>query len=469
MSSASTTAFKNFQLFPTPSVLPASRISPRPLPGISLDSTETLKVLLQDDYHKHHVFLNDQGFHNHIIHHLLACWTLGTPRNVLQRIYEFDSSFQKAAIDPPEPITVNNFKEHLGDERFYQAYLKYFVDQMKQKDAATVFEEHVFSPEWNFGTDQNGGPEMLSRFLDSLIHPLIHTGYGIEFELPGIVAEGLAQAAMHASNSVLVPASLFSGQAPGRSDKSVRADGVHAFHVLARIIEDEKIGPTKAEGAIKVYKEVIERFGEKILKHVAEWAQFDTSDPKVVERKIEELQWVNVLLHTLPGFKETAHGGDFNADFYMMHLVTSSLFLGPLISALSSPTSKHLLLQTYFGVSLIWWVTRGKPSLDIDSFYAAPPPSGTEQKTWSELIQHAVVHPDDHFVKCQRALAHYSVLYGTRKSGESDFCRTELKGAEKLDGNLFLRAANLTSGRVDKGARAAGPESSTFWDRNGFF
>lgn len=33
-------------------------------------------------------------------------------------------------------------------------------------------------------------PEMLNRFLEILLHPIIHVGYGAEFGIPGMIAEG---------------------------------------------------------------------------------------------------------------------------------------------------------------------------------------------------------------------------------------------------------------------------------------
>jgi len=53
-----------------------------------------------------------------------------------------------------------------------------------------VLEEHVFDQKANF--DGSGGvqPEMLNRFLDAILHPMIHVGYGFEFGLPGMVVEG---------------------------------------------------------------------------------------------------------------------------------------------------------------------------------------------------------------------------------------------------------------------------------------
>lgn len=33
-------------------------------------------------------------------------------------------------------------------------------------------------------------PEMVNRFMDGIIHSLIHVGNGIEFGVPGLVADG---------------------------------------------------------------------------------------------------------------------------------------------------------------------------------------------------------------------------------------------------------------------------------------
>lgn len=50
-------------------------------------------------------------------------------------------------------------------------------------------EEYVFSAAANFGNDGEH-PAMLSRFMSGVIHPFIHIGYGAEFGLLGMSAEG---------------------------------------------------------------------------------------------------------------------------------------------------------------------------------------------------------------------------------------------------------------------------------------
>lgn len=34
---------------------------------------------------------------------------------------------------------------------------------------------------------------MVNRLLSGVLHPLIHVGYGIQFDSPGMIVEGLSQ------------------------------------------------------------------------------------------------------------------------------------------------------------------------------------------------------------------------------------------------------------------------------------
>lgn len=168
-------------------------------------------------------------------------------------------------------------------------------------------------------------------------------------------------------------------------------------------------------------------------------------------------------------------------------MVTSSIFL-PSITAYLTPASQNALLRTYLASSLVWWVSRGFPSLDIHGFFASvfssppdnapnhppnestlPSPKSIHAVTpnpWLPIIQTTVVHPNEHLCKLQRALAHFAVLYGSRASGQADFKETELEGADRLDGTLFVRAAAATAKRM--GWLSEGQNPGT-WDRDGFY
>ena len=73
--------------------------------------------------------------------------------------------------------------------------MNFFSDILEKEnaDVAAVLEKFVFSEKFNFNSNLGEGkqqPEMLNRFLGGLLHPMIHTGYGCEFGLKGLVAEG---------------------------------------------------------------------------------------------------------------------------------------------------------------------------------------------------------------------------------------------------------------------------------------
>lgn len=173
-----------------------------------------------------------------------------------------------------------------------------------------------------------------------------------------------------------------------------------------------------------------------------------------------------------------------------MHLVTSSIFLPSIVSYLN-PVSQNALLRAYLVTSLLWWVIAGRPGFDISGYYSStnahplPPDGATSNLTpddstlpsptsphaltpnpWLPLIQSTLVHPGEHLCKIQRALAHFATLYGSRVPGQADFVNTELEGAEKLDGTLFIRAAGETANRL--GWMREG-EKQGKWDRDGFY
>lgn len=79
-----------------------------------------------------------------------------------------------------------------------------------------------------------------------------------------------------------------------------------------------------------------------------------------------------------------------------------------------------------------------------------------------------MVHPEGHVSKLQRTLWHFAQVYGSIEPGH--FEGSELKDVEKVDGTLFVRAANLTAVRLHNVARNPGVRDGTvsWWDRRGY-
>jgi hypothetical protein len=481
------------KLFPAPDHQQGSvknPLLPRTWPGVTPTSTTALQAILTDNHKRWHVFFNDRGFHNHTAHAALSLWCLGADKTILQASYEDNSKEQRPAFPSPNPITKQNWKDYLGNEKYYQGYLEFFKGELEQKDFSSLLEEYVFASDANFVSGAKKQPEMLNRFFGGLLHPMIHTGFGVEFSMPGTFAEGLAQAAVHSVDSTdILPPALFNqsdgglaswfASAVGLSDGGDKKD-VHAFTILARVLADPTLSLNKVPEELEMYKDTLATHGESIRKYVDQW----TLDGDL-HKKLAELTWTNALIYGVGGSEAT---GQFNADFFYMHLVTSSIFISSIFSHLKRG-SQVALLRGYFAVCLGWYIARGRAALDISRFFSnpatvlpvAPGPQPTPHKAahpspssphtitpdpWLPIMQSTLTYPDDHLPKLQRALSEYASRFGNTLAGT--FAGTELKDAELIDGTLFIRAAGLTATRLGWVREGEAPLEGG-WDSKGFY
>jgi hypothetical protein len=527
---------------------------------------------LKDNHVKWHIFFNDLRFHNHAAHRAIAVWALGANESVIHAGYDNDIKYEKPAFKSPEEITIQNFYDHLGDDKYFNAYMNFFTCYVQEKGISGALEDFIFSPKANLGAQTqlalDEQPQMLNRFLAGVLHPTIHTGYGAEFNLLGMVVEGLAQTAVHlVSTDLLGPLKLFEvdqvinketvvnttsetigsafsaaavvtalgtkilpqgsltveniqPKASSTKDSNYAAassnsDGnIHALTILARIMRDSNLDPPSTpHGEREIYNATIEKNRNGIAEHVHAWtinvAKLGEGDQEL-NRKIEEVAWVICVLYGIGGWtcRAGGSGGQFNADFFLMHLVTSSIFL-PSLCAFLSPSSKACFLRAYFATVCTWYVTRGRPALDIAGFFSQEislpsgldpdPRKGGVPNLWIPLLQSGMAHSDEHLIKTQRALSCWAQKFGAKRArvpikndlnnlglGETTASSsaihsadaatlngcdtmpiTELPGSEHLDGTLFLRTGLLTADRL--GWIREGQELGKFWDFEGFF
>ncbi|KAF9235890.1 hypothetical protein BU15DRAFT_64441 [Melanogaster broomeanus] len=466
-------------LFPVPS-LPPSLLSPQRFPGSSPESVAALQHVLKDNHNRYHIYFNYKQFHkcvftpppvvddvdrliSHVTHRALAIYALGGSASLIKDYYEQDANPQNM----------------VGS--FYQGYVTFFSKQIDEKGAAGTLEEFIFSEKYNFqdGRDVTSQPEMLFRFVGGAWHPMIHAGYGVEFGLKGMLAEGLALCAVEILSerglyppSAFVPiptaevhgtgdllSSLVLNAPPATAPIICKTGGVHAFDIIARMLKDDQFKPKAVVDASQQFADTIAVLGTVIRRYAEMWT-VDLTKPGEIERKMEELIWVSSVTYGVGGFDD---GKAFKSDFFL-------LFLPSLIAYLS-PRSQVSLLRAYFTMALILWVVRGRPALNVKAFMATTSieptiPNTPQAKTppttettpipnpFLPLIQSSLAHPNEHHIKIQRAFAHFNTLYGLRPLGY--LAGTELEGAELLDGSLFVRAAVLT-------ADAMGWDSEIVW------
>lgn len=210
---------------------------------------------------------------------------------------------------------------------------------MKAKGIDSVLEEYIFSPSANIieGLKVEEQPAMLNRFQAGLLHPSIHTGYGLEFAIPGMVIEGipyftiqgkylslftslgLAWTAVHAPDGATKFTSADFEPTSGLAARFTQIVGlenkpsvnVHALSVLSRILKDEKLQYVAKPNDITIFADVTAKYGDVIKGYVNQWS---FNGP--IQDKIEELSWVNTLIFTGAGYADIEIGGHFNADFF---------------------------------------------------------------------------------------------------------------------------------------------------------
>jgi len=115
-------------------------------------------------------------------------------------------------------ITDENFADYLGNDQYvpmwmircrvktdlrpsyYNAYIQYFHRIVLEPGAtiSNILEKYLFSEHYNIRRSIQGAqqPEMLNRFLEILLHPIIHVGYGAEFGIPGMIVEGVVSSSV---------------------------------------------------------------------------------------------------------------------------------------------------------------------------------------------------------------------------------------------------------------------------------
>jgi hypothetical protein len=75
--------------------------------------------------------------------------------------------------------------------RYYDAYLSYFSEYLRDHTPNDAFERFILSSSSNFDpTLAANDVKDVNRLVAGLLHPFIHLAYGHEFGLPGQVSEG---------------------------------------------------------------------------------------------------------------------------------------------------------------------------------------------------------------------------------------------------------------------------------------
>ncbi|KAJ7702115.1 hypothetical protein B0H14DRAFT_3031160 [Mycena olivaceomarginata] len=450
-------------------------------------SGKVLEELLHKDYVSHHCFFNDRGFHNHLPHHLIAAYDMGAPPTLLKLIYDELAPTLRPIDRQGEEITGRNWTTRLGEHKAYGDYLAFFADQIAKKGVKETFRTYVLAPEAN-GNESL----MLARVLGGALHPFLQIGFGVEFGQDYMVSQGLAMAAVTEPDTSKFVLDSPSGLPEIQPNPP---KGVTLLSLLREVYDSPVLKPHLPYDPNALLRARFAQLssdparGAELIRIYSKWSidttLTGTASSAHFAEKAEECLWQATLL--LAG---TGRPGRLpRLDFFLMHVLTSSLCLPSLLGILDEPKEKAQLLQGYARTSALFVLLRGRPRVNIPLLmsyteFPRPPANaapggpdalgdphsqrGDETNPWLALVQNALHHKDAHVLKVVRTLYYSAVSYGGTAAGEAIGAR-DGKGAEthagagKMDGTVFVRAAGVVAGAL--GWIAYGGKEGD-WDRS---
>ncbi|SJX65110.1 uncharacterized protein SRS1_15931 [Sporisorium reilianum f. sp. reilianum] len=364
-------------------------------PYILASSASTLRTLLSANHTTHHCFFNTRGMHNHALHQLVATLTLSASRAQLEQHYAYQiahylGSFalnNRTLYDPHLPggsssiqkVDEGNWTQHVGNARFYWAYLHFFDAQVAALGLQGVLEKYVFSAEANAD-----GVQMVTRFYGGVLHALIHFGYALEMGVGEVAAEALAMAASTAASHAWLFEYTWLTTAPQPGEKTG----------LLQLVREMQQDPRLSVDALRLRDE------DASLPNTP-FTSRSSAGHGVIQGYIDRwdaqhaLPDLALLSALLLGAVPLHPNGAYKHDFFLMHLNNAHLFT-PLFLAHLSPSRAHTFLRALAAQFAYFYICRGRPAFSL--------PTHAEALSWEQMFSDARANVDEHLPKAVRAL-----------------------------------------------------------------
>ncbi|KAI1328253.1 hypothetical protein F5Y16DRAFT_420141 [Xylariaceae sp. FL0255] len=394
-----------------------ARIGPNPE-----SSSEVANELLQKNHDQFHMFFRPVAGHNHISHSILTVLAMGGGPTQIWRAYADGEPIQR-----PLPVKDARVVESLEDPKVFKSrmytldeytnFLAFFEAQIRAKGWQAVVHEYCLSR-------TPTAEAMLAQLYEGLYHPIIHLGFGIEFQLPSLIAEGLAQAA--AQDPLYIDAFFQKSETLAESvAPTPLVDLYHMVHADKKLRTASKFEHRASWIRDSVLPTAIDEI-------VAIAARFQVK-PDEVECATAEM--ISCAAYCAGAAQRP--GKQRKIDFFQMHIVTSSIFITVLIQQpWITPENKARLVEWKGRIDLLWYAACATPELRLQDIVDYQP-NLSKGMGWAELYT-AIndIHDDGHIAKFVRAL----------KNGEEvakPFEQGERAAAFPVKGDLWLKTAQM--------------------------
>ncbi|KAK9765696.1 hypothetical protein K7432_005767 [Basidiobolus ranarum] len=327
---------------------------------------DTLFNLLDEHHRRFHI---EYGGYlaNYIAHNLFSLYALGATSACLTEYFEQTSP--KLERFPPSKIHITeaNWRLFLGQKKYYTDYVKFFDECISTFGLLETFQRY--------------GSILISGLLGNSLHPLIHLGFGIEFEHPSVTSEGLAYAAMsYLSHGEIID-----------EPSSPSKDNQDCKQILEMVRTDKRFdGPFEGLFQNKV-KILVKSRGDLLKRYVDAWVICGV-DINPVE-KLHELTRIVTQMYASECRKN-------QPNVFLGHILTSSRAINSLIPHLSS-VDQTRLLRVYWLAVISLYIIQGRPHIQS---HESDEMEVERLKAWPSIIHQVLLSQDEKVPNLVRTL-----------------------------------------------------------------
>ncbi|KAK9414393.1 hypothetical protein SUNI508_11235 [Seiridium unicorne] len=364
--------------------------------GQSESAANKATELLQKDLDAHHVFFNEDGFHNHISHHILALYGTGASVDDLVRGYKENEGYQRPALKAHSHELIDELrdwekaKKRLGKEQYYTDWLHFFQHEIEHLGSwQKVLAEYMFKP------NDPRSEDMQIRMFAGFLHPLIQLMYGVEWDQPAMVAMGLAQACVHSDQF-----REFMLAAESQANATAKTPMPRISELLDTVAKNEKLrnSPSLDDGN-KIRDGVLARARDEALKYTAQVK----IEPSELEERTAEMYNTSIYIASAAALHSPTK--DPKYEFFLIHHVN----VNPIFITLNRQSwipveLKVRMLEWKIRMDLIQYSARGSPSLDVQKIKDYKPKTGDPGPAAELLPRMHALAEDGHAIKLFRAV-----------------------------------------------------------------
>lgn len=208
--------------------------------------------------------------------------------------------------------------KYIGKGGHYPSFLRFFQLEIDQRggDWRSVLRQYLFPGCQDDQAGEDAALELLSRLYSGFMHPMLHLMFGIEWDQPALVAEALAQTAVHPDDAKLRRFFVESEKkaSAGNNDQEY---GTHFADIFQQAAKSDTLRESSpyheaSDPRVALYHGVLTRAYDEVV----DLAAAMTVPQRHLKEKMAEASHVSALVATMAAWRPP-HIPKF--DFYFMY------------------------------------------------------------------------------------------------------------------------------------------------------